>query len=114
MTSHASHMTSHASHITSHAHLVTPPTPTPDGSSVLLVPIVSDHIEVWGPELKLSLPVDNGGQGSCDEKWAIAVTLYTCVCACAWKVCVCVCVGGGGGGGVDRSGKDEDNKYLLN
>ena len=88
MTSHDCHMTSHAGHMTSHAHLVTPPTPTPDGSSVLLVPIVSDHIEVWGPELKFSLPVDNGGQRSSDEKWAIAVTLYACVCVHAWKVVV--------------------------
>ena len=61
----------------SHAHSAS----TPDGSSVLLVSIVSDHIEVWGPELKLPLPVDNGGQRSSDEKWSIAVTLYACVCA---------------------------------
>ena len=68
----------------SHAHTAS----TPDGSSVLLVSIVSDHVEVRGPELKLPLPVDNGGQRSSDEKWTIAVTLYVCmhVCVHTWKI----------------------------
>ena len=78
----------------SHAHSAS----TPDGSSVLLVSIVSDHIQVRGPELKLPLPVDNGGQRSSDEKWTIAVTLYA-----SMRVCI-----------HGRLGGDRDRKYLLN
>ena len=47
----------------------------PDGSSVVLVSIVGHNIEVWGPEFKLSLPVDNGGERSTDQEGTVGMTL---------------------------------------
>lgn len=47
----------------------------PDDRSAIFVPSVSDHVEVWGPHLKLPLPVDDGGQGSTDQVWPFGVTL---------------------------------------
>ena len=47
----------------------------PDGGTVVFVTVVSDNIEVRSPELKLSLPVDNGRQRSTDQERTVRVTL---------------------------------------
>ena len=47
----------------------------PDGCPIVLVAVVCDNVEVWGPELKLSLPVDNRRERSADEERTVGVTL---------------------------------------
>lgn len=46
-----------------------------DHSPAVFVPHVGDHVHVWRPHLKLSLPVNNGGQGGADQKRTFGVTL---------------------------------------
>lgn len=46
-----------------------------DDSPAVLVPNVSDHVHVGSPHLKLSLPVDDGGQRSADQEGAFGVAL---------------------------------------
>lgn len=45
-----------------------------DGPAVL-VPYVGYHVQLRGPHLKLSLPVDDGGQGSAHQERPFGVTL---------------------------------------
>ena len=47
----------------------------PDDRPAFFVPSVGHHVEVWGPHLKLPLPVDDGGQGGTDQVWPFGVTL---------------------------------------
>lgn len=49
----------------------------PDGSPTILISVVCHHIHVRSPQLKLSFPVDDGREGSTDEKRTIGVALYT-------------------------------------
>lgn len=44
-------------------------------SPAVFVPNVGYHIHVRGPHLKLSLPVNDGGQGSTDQKGTFGVAL---------------------------------------
>ena len=47
----------------------------PDDHARVLVAHVGDHVELRGPEGKLSLPVDEGGQRHSDEERSSAVAL---------------------------------------
>lgn len=47
---------------------------TDDGSTVFVAG-VSNHIEIWSPHVKLSFPVDDGGQRSAYKKWPLSVAL---------------------------------------
>ena len=44
---------------------------TPDGCSVIFVSVIRDNVKIRGPELKLPLPVDDGGQRCTDKEWTI-------------------------------------------
>lgn len=47
----------------------------PDDSPAVLVTDVCDDVHVWGPHLKLSLPVNDGGQGGTHQEWTFRMTL---------------------------------------
>lgn len=47
----------------------------PDHRAALLVPRVGDHVEVRRPHLKLTFPVDDGGQGRTDQVGPLGVAL---------------------------------------
>lgn len=47
----------------------------PDDSPAVFVPYVCHHVHVRGPHLKLSLPVNDGGQGGTNQEWTLGVTL---------------------------------------
>lgn len=69
-------MKTHAPYIIrSHGNDMTWSCDLPDSSTVVLVSCVSDNIEIRGPKLKLSAPVDNGGERSADQERSIGTTL---------------------------------------
>ena len=47
----------------------------PDDGSAVLVAHVGDDVQVGGPELKLTLPVNDGGQGRSHQERALGVSL---------------------------------------
>lgn len=47
----------------------------PDDRSAVLVPDVSDHIQVRGPEFKLPLPIDDCGQRCTDQERPLRMAL---------------------------------------
>lgn len=47
----------------------------PDDGSAVFVPDVRHHVHVWRPHLKLSLPVDDGGEGGADQERPLRVAL---------------------------------------
>ena len=49
---------------------------SPDDGSAVLVSGVRDDVEVRSPELKLSLPVDDGWQRSADQERTFRVALW--------------------------------------
>lgn len=67
---HAEHLLPTANSIVLERELV-----LPDHRAALLVPRVGDHIEVGRPHLKLTFPVDNGGQGRTDQVGTLGVPL---------------------------------------
>lgn len=46
-----------------------------DNSPAVFVPNICNHVYVRGPHLKLSLPIDDGGEGSTDQEGTFGVTL---------------------------------------
>lgn len=47
----------------------------PDDSPAVFVPDVGDHIHIRSPHLKLSLPVNDGGQRGTDQEGTFGVAL---------------------------------------
>ena len=60
---------------TAHSPLIKGQLMFADDNATVLVTHVGDDVEVRGPQLKLSLPVDDGGKGRTHQEGALAVAL---------------------------------------
>lgn len=47
----------------------------PDDCTAIFVTGVRNYVEIWRPEFKLSLPVDDCWQRGTDQKWPLTVAL---------------------------------------